>query len=64
MSENPTTLSARIESTSPVLLPLVLNPLMARLAEESGFKALYLGGGSLGYQKVVLEANLNLSEMV
>lgn len=64
MSENPRTLSAQMEGTSPVLLPLVLNPLMARLAEESGFKALYLGGGSLGYQKAVLEANLNLSEMV
>lgn len=64
MSDTPQTLSAQIQSSTPVLLPLVLNPLMARLAEESGFTALYLGGGSLGYQKVVLEANLNLSEMV
>ncbi|MEJ2132924.1 MAG: isocitrate lyase/PEP mutase family protein, partial [Gammaproteobacteria bacterium] len=54
---------SQIQSATPLLVPLVLNPLMARLAEESGFKALYLGGGSLGYQKAVLEANLNLSEM-
>src|SRR3546814_11799325 len=47
----------------PVLAPLVLNPLMARLAETAGFKALYLGGGASGYMKVHLEANLNLTEM-
>ena len=47
-----------------VCVPLVLNPLMAKLAEAAGFKALYLGGGATGYQKVALEANLNLSEMV
>jgi 2-methylisocitrate lyase-like PEP mutase family enzyme len=47
----------------PVTAPLVLNPLMARLAEAAGFNAGYLGGGSSGYQKVVLEANLNLTEM-
>ena len=31
-----------------IVAPLVLNPIMAKLAEESGFKAIYLGGGSLG----------------
>ena len=36
---------------------------MARLAEEAGFKALYLSGGSLGWQKCVTEANLTLPEM-
>jgi methylisocitrate lyase len=36
---------------------------MAKLAEVAGFPAGYLGGGATGYQKVVLEANLNLTEM-
>lgn len=43
--------------------PLVLNPLMARLAEDAGFKALYLGGGSLGWLQCVTEANITLPEM-
>ena len=43
--------------------PLVLNPLMARMAEAAEFGAGYLGGGATGYQKVALEANLNLTEM-
>jgi len=46
----------------PVTAPLVLNPLMARMAEAAGFPAGYLGGAS-GYLKVALEANLNLTEM-
>lgn len=47
----------------PVCAPLVLNPLMAKLAEANGFPALYLGGGATGYAKVLLEANLNVTEM-
>jgi methylisocitrate lyase len=47
----------------PVTAPLVLNPLMARMVEAAGFPAGYLGGGATGYQKVALEANLNLTEM-
>jgi 2-methylisocitrate lyase-like PEP mutase family enzyme len=47
----------------PVTAPLVLNPLMARMVEAAGFGAGYLGGGATGYQKVALEANLNLTEM-
>lgn len=58
-----TTLRQLIASSAPVHAPLVLNPLMALLAEQAGFKALYLGGGSTGYLKCVTEANLNLSEM-
>ena len=34
----------------PVTAPLVLNPLMARMAEAAGFGAGYLGGGATGYQ--------------
>ncbi len=36
---------------------------MARMVEAAGFPAGYLGGGATGYQKVALEANLNLTEM-
>lgn len=52
-----------IAGPTPVCAPLVLNPLMAKLAEQAGFKALYLGGGASGYAKVFLEANLTLTEM-
>jgi methylisocitrate lyase len=47
-----------------VVAPVALNPLMARLAEEAGFKAVYLSGGSLGWVKCVTEANLTLPEMI
>jgi methylisocitrate lyase len=56
-------LGARIQGPLPVTAPLVLNPLMAKMAEAAGFPAGYLGGGSTGYLKVSLEANLNLTEM-
>ena len=46
------------------LAPAVFNPLCAKLAEQAGFKLLYLGGGPLGYVKTVLEANLGLTEMI
>ena len=52
-----------MQGAMPVTAPLVLNPLMARMAESAGFSAGYLGGGATGYQKVVLEANLNVTEM-
>ena len=52
-----------IQRPMPVTAPLVLNPLMARMAEAAGFPAGYLGGGATGYQKVALEANLNVTEM-
>jgi 2-methylisocitrate lyase-like PEP mutase family enzyme len=47
----------------PITAPLVLNPLMAKMVEAAGFPAGYFGGGATGYQKVSLEANLNLTEM-
>src|SRR5499433_3255500 len=46
-----------------IVAPVALNPIMARLAEETGFKALYLSGGSLGWLKCVTEANLTLPEL-
>ena len=56
-------LRAQLNGPLPVTAPLVLNPLMARMVGAAGFPAGYLGGGSTGYQKVALEANLNLTEM-
>jgi methylisocitrate lyase len=44
--------------------PLVLNPLMAKLAEEAGFSAGYLGGGAMGFLTCATEANLSLTQMV
>src|SRR6185295_16004594 len=46
-----------------VVAPVALNPIMARLAETAGFKAVYLSGGSLGWYKCVTEANITLPEM-
>jgi 2-methylisocitrate lyase-like PEP mutase family enzyme len=46
-----------------IVAPVALNPIMARMAEEAGFKAVYLSGGSLGWLKCVTEANLTLPEL-
>lgn len=46
-----------------VVAPVALNAIMARLAEEAGFRCVYLSGGSLGWLKCVTEANLTLSEL-
>ena len=46
------------------MAPLVFNPVSGKLAEAAGFRALYLGGGAMGYVKCVTEANLSLTEMV
>ncbi len=48
----------------PVVAPLVLDPISAKMAEAAGFEALYLGGGAMGYVKTWSEANLSLTEMV
>jgi methylisocitrate lyase len=57
-------LSRLIRGDDLIVAPVALNPIMARLAEEAGFKALYLSGGSLGWLKCVTEANLTLPEMI
>src|SRR5262245_8587979 len=36
---------------------------MARMAQEAGFQAIYMSGGSLGWYKCVTEANITLPEM-
>jgi methylisocitrate lyase len=56
-------LKTLIDGPEPVLAPLALIPLMARLAQPAGFPALYLGGGSMGYLTCFTEANLSLTEM-
>lgn len=56
-------LKTLINGTDLVIAPVALNPIMARLAEEAGFKAIYLSGGSLGWLKCVTEANITLPEM-
>lgn len=53
-----------ITGTEIITAPYVFNPISAKLAEAAGFKALYLGGGGLGYVKCVTEANLTLPELV
>jgi len=45
------------------LAPAVFNPLCAKIAQAAGFEMLYLGGGTLGYVKCGLEANLNITEL-
>jgi 2-methylisocitrate lyase-like PEP mutase family enzyme len=52
-----------IAGAEPVFAPLVFNPISPLLAEVAGFKALYLGGGSMGYIKGGTEAQLSLTEM-
>jgi methylisocitrate lyase len=57
------TLKDLIAGDDLVVAPVALNPIMARLAEQAGFKAVYLSGGSLGWLKCVTEANLTLPEL-
>src|SRR3954454_11385777 len=51
------------ERQVPPVVPLALDPLSAKFAEAAGFEALYLGGGTLGYQKSITEANLTVTQM-
>lgn len=45
------------------VVPLVLDPISARMAQAAGFEAIYLGGGTLGYVKTCTEANMSLTQM-
>ena len=45
-----------------VVAPVALNPIMAQMAAQAGFKAAYLSGGSLGWYKGVTEAGLSLTD--
>jgi methylisocitrate lyase len=57
------TLKKMLDMGRPIMAPLAFNPLSARIAQDAGMDALYLGGGALGYLKVGTEANLSLTEM-
>jgi 2-methylisocitrate lyase-like PEP mutase family enzyme len=46
-----------------VFAPLCYDPLTARLAEEVGFQAAYLGGGSYGFALTWTEAMLTVTEL-
>ena len=56
-------LRALIARPLPPTIPLVLDPLSALQAEDAGFEAFYLGGGTMGYQTASTEAALPLSVM-
>jgi 2-methylisocitrate lyase-like PEP mutase family enzyme len=56
-------LSQLIRGNDLIVAPVALNPIMARMAQEAGFKAIYMSGGSLGWYKCVTEANITLPEM-
>jgi 2-methylisocitrate lyase-like PEP mutase family enzyme len=56
-------LSQLIRGNDLIVAPVALNPIMARMAKEAGFKAIYMSGGSLGWYKCVTEANITLPEM-
>ena len=55
--------SQLIKGKDLIVAPVALSPIMARMAAEAGFKAVYLSGGSLGWYKGVTEAGLSLTEM-
>src|SRR5262249_2706474 len=57
------TLKELVRGDDLVVAPVALNPIMARLAEQAGFKAIDLSGGSRGWLKCVTEANLTLPEL-
>jgi len=56
-------IEAALAGGAPVVGPLTLDPLTARLAEELGYGAGYLSGGALGYQLAVSEALLTITEL-
>lgn len=53
-----------ISGKDAVIAPAALTPLMAQLARQAGFKALYLSGGSLGWLMGISEANITLNDMI
>src|SRR3954466_2425408 len=56
-------LSELIRGNDLVVAPVALNPIMARLAGEAGFRAVSMSGGSHGWYKCVTEAKITLPEM-
>lgn len=58
-----TNLLAALSGVEPVYAPLCLDPLTARLAQQTGFQFGYLSGGALGFSYAVSEALLTLTEL-
>jgi 2-methylisocitrate lyase-like PEP mutase family enzyme len=58
-----TILRSLIQRTTPTVVPLVLDPISALMAQAEGFEAMYLGGGMMGYLKTSTEAHLSLTQM-
>ena len=46
-----------------ILAPVVFDPIMGRMADGAGFKAVYLSGGTPRWVKCVTEANRTLPEL-
>jgi 2-methylisocitrate lyase-like PEP mutase family enzyme len=56
-------LAARVASGVPTPVPLCLDALGARLAEQLGYHAGYVSGGAIGFAKAVSEGLLAFSEL-
>ena len=52
-----------VRSGQPILAPVALDPLSARLVESFGYEAAYLSGGGFGFQLSVSEALLTITEV-
>lgn len=55
--------AAKVRGGEPILAPVALDPLTARLTESLGLGAAYLSGGGYGFQLAVSEALLTLTEV-
>lgn len=64
MRDDPGTLRTLLAGPEPLVAPLALDPLSARAAAAAGFRALYVGGGALGYRTTFSEATLGLQELL
>ena len=56
-------LAALVASRQPTSVPLCLDPITARLAEQLGYRAGYVSGGALGFALAVSEALLSIDEL-
>ena len=60
---NRSAFAKKVRSGQPILAPVALDPLSARLVESLGFAAAYLSGGGFGFQLSVSEALLTITEV-
>ncbi len=61
--ENRKAFARGLQNQSLTVAPLCLNPLMARIAQDTGFTCGYLSGGALGFELAVSEALLTITEV-